>query len=348
MAIQFNLKSGSCQSSCASKDGCPDGVCPDFIIRRHDTRPPLKVAVEDCDGPMDFRGLVIEANMWALAKLKADINELITYFRLADDIGFEQVMVGDIIVLDRVRLPERMLVIGFDETNKLIRVQRGYHGTTPSTWKKGTTLRIFRLLSAPAQSEMVFEDIENVDGTTDKNVLTASYLVYDWQPEDTCLPGCYWLEFKVLKMIDVVFYLPGGHWTGPTFQDVDGYFWTGTTTSDGSVKLSLDQVTGFYLIAQGPWSGEFHLWSDGNYYTGTTQSDASVFLNKTGVPSADDIPYTSVSLADVSIIPSFTDETLTPYYFGCILGEGVEWVRRFPLNDEGFLIKISPSPTTEL
>jgi hypothetical protein len=350
MAINFNLRSGSCSADpCSSKDGCPDGVCPDFMIRRHDTRPPLKVSVQDCDGPMDFRGLIIEVNMWAMGKLKADIDDTITYFRLSDDIGFEQVMVGDIIVLDRVRLPERMLVIGFDEANKLIQVERGYHATTPSAWKRGTTLRIFRIMNAPAASEMVFDNIQNVDGTTDKNVLVDSFLVYEWQPEDTCLPGCYWLEFKVLKMIDLVFYLPGGNWTGDTFQDVDGYFWTGTSSNDGSVRLSFDQITGYYLIAQTAWAGEFHIWSDDNYYTGTAHSDGSVVLNKTGVPSTDDVEYDShTSLADVSITPSFTDGSLTPSDFGCILGEGVEWVRRFPLNGEGFLIKVTKSPTTEI
>lgn len=347
MTIQFNLKSGTCQSqsSCVDKFGCPD-VCPDFIIKRHDTKPSFKVAISDCDGPMDFRGLLIEANMWALAKLKTAINETITYFRLADDIGFEQVMVGDIIFLDRVRLPERMLVTGFDETNKLIRVQRGYHGTTPSAWTKGTTLRIFRILNAPAEAEMQFEDILDIDGTTETDVLTASYLIYEWQPEDTCLPGCYWLEFKVLKMIEVVLYLPGGNWVGESFQDVDGYYWTGSTATDASVRLSLDPVTGLYLIDEGPWSGEFHLWSDGNYYTGTAQSDGSVYLNKTGVPSSDDTEYTSQGL--VSVIPSFTDISLTPDDFGCMLGEGVEWQRRFPMSSEGFLIRISGSPTTEL
>jgi len=227
--IKMNLKSGSCQSQnvCLSKDNCPSGVCPDFTIRRHDTKPPFKIFVEDCDGPMDFRGLVIEANMWAIGKLKTEIDEDDDYFRLADDIGFEQVMMGDIIVMDRVRMPERMLVTGFDETNNLIRVQRGYHGTTPAVWKKGTKMRIFRIMNAPAQAEMVFEDVENIDGTTETDVLKSSYLVYEWQAEDTCLPGCYWFEFKVLKMIDMVWFLPGGYWTGDINTGSDDFFYTG-------------------------------------------------------------------------------------------------------------------------
>lgn len=353
MPINFNTKSGGCapQSYCPDKFGCPPNRCPDFTIRRHDTKPALKIAIEDCNGPMDFRGLVIEANMWALAKLKTAITESDEYFRLADDIGFEQVMVGDIIVMERVRMPERMLVIGFDEDNKLIRVQRGYHGTTPSKWKKGTSMRVFRVLSAPAEAEMVLEDRENPDGTTDKDTITESYLVYEWQPEDTCLPGCYWFEFKVLKMIDVVWYLPGGHWKGDVITASDGYFYTGSEFTEASVMLSLDQVNNEYQIPTAIWAGEVHLHTDGNYYTGLVHNDGSVILNKTGVPSSADTAYNSsgaMGLTDISLIPSFTDESLTPYYFGCVLGEGVEWVRRFPIDGEGFLIKIEFSPTTEL
>ena len=33
--------------------------------------------------------------------------------------------------------------------------------------------------------------------------------------------------------------------------------------------------------------------------------------------------------------------------YGCVLTEGVEWIRRFPISDEGYLIRIDFSPTTE-
>lgn len=353
MAIKFSYKSspGGCgQSMCPDKQGCPPGVCPDFIIRRHDTKPPLKIFVEDCNGPMDLRGLVVEVNMWALAKLKADLDETTEYFRLADDIGFEQVMVGDIIVMDRVRMPERMLVVAFDEWNKLIKVQRGYHGTTPAVWKKGSQMRIFRILNGVAESEMNFDDKTEVDGTTTKDIITESYLVYEWQPEDTCLPGCYWLEFKLLKMIDVVFYLPGGNWTGEVHQHTDGFFYTGSFHTESSVRLSYNQVQKLYLLPDTVWAGEVHDYSGMNF-TGDVHNDGSVLLNQTGVPSADDVSFNEQGMAltsAISLIPSWTDESLTPYYFGCILGEGVEWVRRFPINGEGFLIKIEASPTAEL
>ena len=352
MAVKFSLKSGgvSCkdQQICPDVFGCPANTCPDFVIRRHDTKPPLKVSVEDCDGAMDLQALVIEVNMWALGKFKAAITDSDTYFQLADNIGFEQIMVGDIIVMDRVRLPERMLVTGFDEANKLVQVQRGYHGTTPSAWKKAETMRIFRIMNAPAESELSYEDITEVDGTVTKDVLQGAYLIYEWQPEDTCLPGCYWLEFKILKMIDTVFYLPGGNWTGTVHTHTDGFFYTGTSQTESSVRLSLDQVAAKYFIPDIPWTGDTHLHSDDNYYTGLVHNDGSVILNKTGIPSDAETEYNEEGLAliDISTI-SFTDDA-TPYYLGCILGEGVEWVRRMPISGEGFLIKIEDSPTVEL
>lgn len=352
MSLQFNLKSGTTgcqpQNTCLSKDGCPTNRCPDFVIRRHDTRPPFKVAVSDCNGPFDFRGLIIEVNMWALARLKTNITDSDTYFRLADDVGFEQIMVGDIIVLDRVRLPERMLVTAFDETNKLVQVQRGYHGTTPSAWTKGTAIRIFRVLNAPAQSEMVYEDIQQVDGTTEHDVLIDSYLLYEWQPEDTCLPGCYWLEFKVLKMIDVVWYLPGGYWTGEIHTHTDDLFYTGSSHTDSSVRLSYDQIDDKYYLPDTPWAGSTHIHSDSHVYTGATHDDGSVLLDNTNTPSESGYNEEGVVALATSIIPSFTDSSLTPSDFNCILGEGVEWARRFPVDNEGFLIKIVDSPTTEI
>ncbi|WP_248532327.1 hypothetical protein, partial [Erwinia amylovora] len=49
---------------------------------------------------------------------------------------------------------------------------------------------------------MVYQDVIQVDGTT-KNELTDSFIVYEWGPNDTCLAGCYFIEFKLLKMVEV-------------------------------------------------------------------------------------------------------------------------------------------------
>lgn len=356
MGLKYNKKSGYCNRSsvCNDKYGCPDGVCPHFTIRRHDTKPALKVSIENCDGPMDFHGLVIEANMWANAKLKNNISENDEYFQLADNVGFDQLMVGDLIFIDQVRMPEQMLIVGFDEHEKYVKVIRGYHGTTAGVWKKGTSLRIFRVLNGEAQSEMIYEDIQNVDGTTTKDVIQESSLIYEWQPRDTCLPGCYWLEFKVLKMIDIVWYLPGGYWAGEKFQDSEGFFNTGSVTSDSQVRLSFDQAKNKYRLPSTVWNGDIHQHTDDAYYTGSVHTDGSVLLSKDGPLLDKEISYdeegtTSFhNASNVSFTPSFTSSDLTELDFGCTLGEGVEWVRRFPTEGEGYLIKIEFSPTTEL
>ena len=57
--------------TCPDRLGCHQGQCPDFVIRRHDTKPPFKVHVEDCDGPMHFHDKVVEFSMWARARLKS-------------------------------------------------------------------------------------------------------------------------------------------------------------------------------------------------------------------------------------------------------------------------------------
>jgi hypothetical protein len=189
--------------SCSNVWGCGTNDSYDFCIKRHDTKPEFKVSIEDCDGPFDLsdESLVAEVNMWAEGKLRRAIEKDDTYFQLADNIGFDQIMIGDIIVMEQVRAPEHMLVTNFDEANYYVQVQRAYNGTLSRSWPKGTGIKIFRIMSAPAEIEMVYEDVVQVDGTTAKNQLMQSFLVYEWSDNDTCLPGCYWLEFKLLKML---------------------------------------------------------------------------------------------------------------------------------------------------
>lgn len=187
--------------NCPSPDGCPPNVCPDFEIKRNDTRPPFKVAITETDGdPIDLTGLVVEANMWVDAKLKANITALSTSLQFADNIGFNRILVNDIILVNAARSAEQMLVTGFDEVNKIVFVERGINNTTPQDWAKGTCLQIFRIMNAPALSELVFDDELQVDGTFNCNVLVDSFLVYEWTANDTCVAGCFWFEFKVLKM----------------------------------------------------------------------------------------------------------------------------------------------------
>lgn len=361
MAIDYGNSNGcgSCNSGCIDTLGCHPDRTPDFVIRRHDTRPPFKVLVQECDGPMDIRGLVVEVNMWALGNLKKSIEADTEYFALADNVGFSQVMLDDIIVMDRARTPEYMLVTGFDEDNNLIRVQRGYRGTTPGRWKRGAKLRIFRILNGVGQTELTYEDIREVDGTVQRGVLTQANLLYEFQPEDTCLPGCYWMEFKMLKMKDITLFLPGGNWVGPIYLHDDGYQYTGDAKTESSVRLSYDSINDRYLIPSDQWTGDSHFYS-GDFYTGTEQNSGSVWLDRTDKPFEADreqmeIPSEDLTLSILScasVTPSFTPASVTsefdPTVYGCWLGADVEWTRRLPIDGEGFLIKIADSPTKEV
>ena len=192
---------------CSTSRCCPDingcgCSCPDFSIKRHSTKPPFRVKISDCDGALDLtdQTLVVEANMWAKGKLKYAIGISDEGIVLADNIGFNQCIVGDVIVLSRVRNPEYLLITGFDEETNMIYVQRGYNGTFISSWKKGTHLKIFRLMNSPASITLNYNDITQEDGTIKKDQLTESFLVYEWGNNDTCVPGCFYLEFKLLKM----------------------------------------------------------------------------------------------------------------------------------------------------
>lgn len=257
----------SAVSKCADEYGCYPNVCPDFLIRRHDNKPAFKVKVQDCDCPLDLTDLVVEATMWAKARLKVALDLDDTVIGLADNIGFNQLMVGDVIMMDQARLPEKMLVVGFDEQNRVFEVQRGYHGTPVQKWRKGASLRIIKFSNAPGSTEMVYHDVIEIDGCVTNNVLLDSYIVYEFSANDTCLPGCYYLEFKLMKLV--------------------------------TLEASLAQS---------------------------------------------DIPD---GLLPSGIVPSFTPASYTPSNFACGISPSIEWIRRFPLEGEGFLIKIVDSPTID-
>jgi hypothetical protein len=233
-----NTGKNSCNftNNCFANDGlCSDlGLCYDFIIKRHDALPEFKLEVTDCDDPINMTDLIAEASMWINSKLKSDITIEQTTIKLADNIGFDSILENTIIQAGIGRNFERMKVIGFNEVNKEIYVERGYKSTTPFPWKKGTNLKLLRFLSSPAITEMTFEDVTNIDGSTLKNQLTHSYLIYKWRPEDTCLAGCFYFEFKLLKMFDMgspipnVSYSPcdwghGVEWVRRFPNDKDGF-----------------------------------------------------------------------------------------------------------------------------
>jgi hypothetical protein len=174
--------------------------CADFTIKRHDTRPVFKVDVTDCEQPINLTNLVVEASMWVNAKLKSNITTLTSTIQFADNIGFEQINMDTIIQVGNGRAFERMLVESIDEENKTVNVFRGQMNTEIYSWKKGTGIRLLRFLNNSAIGEMEFQDIEQLDGTTLENQLIRSTLIYEWMPDDTCLSGKYFLEFKLLEI----------------------------------------------------------------------------------------------------------------------------------------------------
>ena len=185
--------------NCVDEYGC-SSVCPDFSIRRNDTKPDFRLQMQDCDGPMDLTDLVLESSMWAKSKLKTSIEDDSTQISFADNVGFYQVSVGDVIIMDRPRSPEKMLVTIINEVSKIITVNRAYDGTNAQPWKKGSPLRIIKFLNADAQTEMLYEDVTEIDGTVNQDGLIESYFIYNWNSADTLLSGCYYFEFKLIKL----------------------------------------------------------------------------------------------------------------------------------------------------
>lgn len=198
----FELGVG-CSNSGSNCSGSNCSSVPDFCIKRGDSKPSFKVSIEDCDGVVDLtdQNLILEANMWFDAKLKSSISSSSTSITFADNIGFDQVQIGDVILTGRSRNPEKMLVTAIDESLKTVTVERSYDLTTADSWPKGTILKVFRFIDHPAEIQSVFEEIENIDGSTTEE-LSDTFMVFNWTSEHTAIPGCYFLEFKLIMMED--------------------------------------------------------------------------------------------------------------------------------------------------
>lgn len=193
----------SCQqSTCINQySTCPDGVSPILCLKRYETRPSLKVSIEDCEGAMDLSegDFVLEVNMWFNTKLKHDIDEDQLEISFADNIGFYQVAENDFILIDHPRTPEYLLVKSFNETEKTIQVERSQKGTVAGSWKKGSSLKVFRVMQEDAEVELVYEDVVKEDGSS-INELTDTVFVFNWTVNSTMLSGCFWLEYTLAKV----------------------------------------------------------------------------------------------------------------------------------------------------
>jgi hypothetical protein len=170
----------------------------DFIIKRNSTQPSLRLKVYDCDwSPIDLSKFEITASMWANAKLKKDISDSDFEILLADNVGLNTVIPGDVILLKSSADHELVQVASI--VDNAIMVTRGYFETTAVSWKKGTSIKIIKIMNSSATYDLVREDVIKLDGTKELNVLVESYLVYNWFVDDTRVPGEYYLEFKVIE-----------------------------------------------------------------------------------------------------------------------------------------------------
>lgn len=184
---------------CSGGANCPGR--PDLCIKRNDTRPAFKMSVSDCDGAIDLtdENLLLEASMWFDSKLKSNIDNLTMNIQFADNIGFERILVGDLIVVNHPRSPEKMAVVSIDEAGKSVEVARAQEGTIAQSWEKGTSLKVFRFVDEQAQIESLFEEVTDLDGSVSEQ-LTDTFFVFNWTPSQTSMPGCYWIEFKLTKV----------------------------------------------------------------------------------------------------------------------------------------------------
>lgn len=170
----------------------------DFIIKRNSTQPSLRLKVYDCDwSPIDLSRFEVTTSMWANSKLKKDISDSDFDLLLADNVGLNTVVPGDVILLKNSADHELVQVISI--INNTIMVARGYFETTAISWKKGTSIKIIKIMNSSATYDLVREDVIKLDGTKELNVLVESYLVYNWFVDDTRVPGEYYLEFKVIE-----------------------------------------------------------------------------------------------------------------------------------------------------
>lgn len=176
---------------------CPDKNY-DFIIKRNSTHPSLRLKVFECDkSPIDLSKYEITASMWSNGRLKNDISVSSTQILLIDNVGFNEVSVGDIILLKNSNNHELVYVNSIDE-NKL-NITRGYFDTDSFDWKKGSKLKIIKFMNSSATYDLVREDVLKLNGEIESNILVESYLVYNWFLDDTRVPGNFYLEFKIIE-----------------------------------------------------------------------------------------------------------------------------------------------------
>ena len=377
----YNLTS-NCDCPDSGCSPCAGIGCPIFNIKKNDNKPFFKIKVEDCNGyPIDLKNQIVEASMWFNSRLLKSITKDQNFIQLADQIGFNQLLPGNIIQLSTGRNFERMTVTGFDEVLRLVYVDRGTNQTLASAWPKGTALRCFKFLNNPAIGEMIFSDtlpssgepgmvaydlgrganITPVYGVPVIGVgpfLIQSYLVYEWKPADTCLAGCFYFEFKILTPVTTTTTPPPDYGAG--FYCVDmglGYtclycpsreyiIQNGWTYIQGPEKSC--EALNFCRQYPNPRTSGLNwlleLSPDSLPFVGDSELGYDPFI--AGIPNGQ-APFAGewvFSDASLGVQPNTASNIVAQQ---CSLPFGVEFLRKYPLTGEGFVIQIWNSPTSE-
>lgn len=368
--------------TCGNRYGCggQSYSCPQFTIKQHDTRPSFKVDVTDCNAPIDLTNLVIEASMWANAKLKCNLTAETTVIQFADNIGFQQINYDTIIQAGDGRLFERMLIDKINDVDNTVTVFRGQMDTLAVPWKRGTTVKLLRFLNNAALGELVYGNIDEPDGTIINDALLVSLLIYDWKPSDTCMAGMYFLEFKIMKMTDIpmpcsgyvetVMAPPAGNRNlpplngMPTFMPPLGgaaYPWTSGNSGQGldysiNVPRVIPQVSCNTCISEEDYIKQIvHVRDEVVDNLPIPPTPINPSQQTMGLAAGNTqfsyIPSTSVTSSGccggTGCWPPPWTPPVSHINYHCGMGQDVEWVRRFPTNQPGFLIEIFPSPTAE-
>jgi len=180
----------------------------DIVLKKHDLKPEVRLSVVDCDGAVELSdNLTVRFKMWVSCRLKTTISATDSTFALADNVGFDQIAVGDSIFLDHPRQPEQMTITGFDEAAKTIHVLRAQAGTSANAFAKGSSLKIMRISTGVGFVDVKREKQLSEEGIQ-QDILVSTELVYNWNYCDTDFSGRYEAEFILIHEGDRIQALP--------------------------------------------------------------------------------------------------------------------------------------------
>lgn len=169
----------------------------DLIIKRGDTKPPVVYVMPDCDDiDLSDEAIQITVSMWSKANLSSKISSLDTNIKFKNNYNITSVSLDNYILLKKYNSFEYIKVIEVNHDS--IIVTRAELSSDSRDWEKGSDLKIIKLLDVEGDKEILYNDIIDLNGQTQKMV-SARRLIYNWVEGDTVKPGDYFMEFKVSK-----------------------------------------------------------------------------------------------------------------------------------------------------